>query len=89
MKIKGQYVLRNIAGESVVVPVGSEQLDANVLVLLNETGAFLWELLYKGASVDEIVSAFCDEYDTDAETVKADLSAFVGYIKEKGIEIEA
>ena len=41
MKIKGLYIIRKIAGETVVVPSGDSQLDSNVLIMLNETGEFL------------------------------------------------
>ena len=44
MKIKGLYVIRKIAGETVVVPSGDGQLDSNVLIMLNETGEFLWNM---------------------------------------------
>ncbi len=88
MKIKGQYVIRKIAGETVAVPVDSNNLDANILVMLNETGAILWNFLYKGAEESEIVSSFCDEYEIDEATVKKDLYEFVAYIKSKGILVE-
>lgn len=88
MKIKGQYVVRNIAGETVVVPVSGGNLDSNVLIMLNETGAFLWNLLYSGSDEDKIVSAFCEEYNVDEETVKNDLYEFISYLESKGIVIE-
>lgn len=88
MKIKGQYVVRKIAGETVVVPVDAENLDANILIMLNETGAVLWDLLYEGSDEEKIISAFCDEYNVDEDTVRKDLYEFIGYIKSKGIVIE-
>lgn len=88
MKIKGQYVVRKIAGETVVVPVDAENLDANILIMLNETGAFLWELLYEGADEEKIISSFCDEYEIDENTVKKDLYEFIAYIESKGIILE-
>ena len=88
MKIKGQYVVRKIAGETVVVPVNSENLDANVLIMLNETGAVLWDMLYNGSDEEKIISAFCEEYNVDEDTVRNDLYDFISYIETKGIAIE-
>lgn len=88
MKIKGLYIIRKIAGETVVVPSGDGQLDSNVLIMLNETGEFLWNMLYDGADSEKIIEAFCREYDVDADTVSRDLDEFIGYIKSKGIELE-
>lgn len=88
MKIKGQYVVRKIAGETVVVPVASENLDSNVLIMLNETGAVLWDILYEGADEDGIIASFCEEYEVDADTVRKDLYEFIEYLESKGIVIE-
>ena len=89
MKIKGLYVIRKIAGETVVVPSGDGQLDSNVLIMLNETGEFLWNMLYDGADRESIIKSVCEEYDVDADTASKDLDEFVDYIKSKGIDLDA
>lgn len=88
MKIKGEYMLREAMGETVAVPVGETVINSNVLVLLNETGAFFWKLLSKDADEDEIVSAVCSEYETDEETVRADLKEFIAYLKSNNVDVE-
>ena len=88
MKIKGEYVLREIMGETVAVPIGETVVNSNVLVLLNETGTFFWNLLAKGASQGEIISSVCSEYETDEETVKADLEEFITYLKANNVDVE-
>jgi len=45
MKVKEGYMLREVAGNSVVVAVGKATLDFNGLITLNSTGTFLWKLL--------------------------------------------
>ena len=45
MKIKDNFILRKVADSYVVVPVGKLTLDFNGIINLNETGAFLFELL--------------------------------------------
>lgn len=42
MKIKEGFILRNVAGSYVVVPIGEATLDFNGMMSLNETGAFLF-----------------------------------------------
>lgn len=88
MKIIGEYSVRDIAGETVVVPIGETVLKSNILAVLNETGRILWELLEKGGTEDEIVSAVCDEYEIDRETVKKDLTEFVEYLRNNRVEVE-
>lgn len=88
MRIKGEYSVREIAGETVVVPIGETVLKSNILAVLNETGKIFWEMLTKGSTEDEIITAICDEYEIDGETVKKDLNDFVVYLKNNHVEVE-
>lgn len=80
MKIKEGFLLRQIAGQSVVLPAGSE-LDLNMMITLNETGAFLWEHLQEETDADALVAALLKEYDVDQTTAAAAVSAFVEKLK--------
>ena len=42
MKVKEDFLLREVAGCYVVVPVGKATVDFNGMLNLNDTGAFLW-----------------------------------------------
>lgn len=85
MKISSDYVIREIAGEYVVVPTGRAAMALNGLITVNETGLFLWKLLQKGASEEELLTDMLSEYDTDEETAAADIHAFVEKLDDKGI----
>jgi hypothetical protein len=80
MKIKEGYLLRNVAGNDVVVPVGN--LDFDGMITLNETGSFIWKALEKGCSMEELISKFLEEYDVDPATAEKDLAAFLQKLKE-------
>ena len=56
MKLKQGFIMREIAGEIVVVPSGDE-LKLNMMITLNETGKLLWQRLEVGADIDELVQA--------------------------------
>ena len=76
MKLKEGFVLREVAGEIVVIPSGSS-LDLNLMITLNDTGRFLWEHLEKGAEESELVAALLQEYDVDEATARAGVAGFV------------
>ena len=42
MKLKDGFVLRTVAGETVVLPSG-DATNFDMMITLNETGRFLWE----------------------------------------------
>ena len=56
MKLKQGFVLRKVAGETIVLPSGDE-LNLNMMITLNETGEFLWKHLETGTEVEDLVQA--------------------------------
>lgn len=85
MKIKDGFMLREIAGQWVVVPLGSRVVEFNSIMTLTESGAILWRLMEKGSGEDEMIKALLAEYDADESVVRRDVHAFVESIAEKGI----
>lgn len=70
-------VTRKTGNEYVLVPVVNNIADMNSVYTLNESGAFIWELIDGKSSIGEIINALTTEYDTDNETAKADLFSFI------------
>ena len=85
MKIKKDFILRKVADSYVVVPVGKLTLDFNGIINLNETGAFLFGLLQKGAERDELVEKMLAEYDVERERAEKDIDKFIASVKEADV----
>lgn len=81
MRIKDGYVLRQVAGNSIVIAVGEEALNFNGIITINGAGAFLWEQLSKGAEKEDLLSAMLKEYDIDADTASKDIDEFISKLK--------
>jgi hypothetical protein len=80
MKIDKSFILREIAGDYVIVPTGETALQFNGLITVNEVGAFLWEKLQEEITEQELVEAVLAEYEVDADTAKKDVSEFLDYL---------
>lgn len=85
MKIKDGFMLRQIAGTWLVVPVAERVVDFNGMFTLSDTGVFLWKLLQEGKDTGELLAAITEEYEIDEETAKTDIDAFLDKLKEQGI----
>lgn len=85
MKIKDGFLLREVAGSSVVVPVGDAQLDFNGMMTLNPVGAFIWKLLESEKTREELVCAVVAEYEVDSQTAAADIERYITKLRDKGI----
>ncbi len=77
MKVNGSFILRNIAGESVLIPVGETALRFNGMVALNGTGALIWEGISQGKSQEDILSQMLDAYEVTREEAAQDYRTFV------------
>lgn len=85
MKIKDGYILRNVAGSFVVVPIGEAATEFNGMMNLNDTGAFLFEKLIDGISREDLIKALTDEYDVDVETASKDVDSFIEKVEEQNL----
>ncbi len=83
MKLKEGFIVREVAGQIVVLPSG-EDLDLNMMITLNGTGRFLWELLEQDRDQEALVAALLQEYDVDRETAAKCVADFVGKLHENG-----
>jgi hypothetical protein len=85
MIIKKELITREIAGETVLVPVGKSVYDANGLFVMNELASFIWKLLPNAESQEEICKAVLEAYDVDAETAAKDVAEFLDKLREMQI----
>jgi hypothetical protein len=85
MKIKKEMILREIAGESILVPGGDAVLDLNGLFVMTETGAFIWSLLPDVETESQILEKMLEEYEIDEETAKKDIAEFLDKLRSYGI----
>lgn len=84
MKLNDQYIIRQIAGETVIL--SGENDGFNGVMLVSEVGARILELLQEGVNTEEaLIDALLTEYDVPKETLQADTRAFLEDLKDSGI----
>lgn len=85
MKIKKELIKREIAGDTILVPVGRTVYDSNGLFALNELAAFIWELLPQAEDEADILEAILKEYEVSREEAQKDLDDFLSKLREMDI----
>lgn len=85
MKIKDGFVLREVAGQRIVVAVGKATQSFNGIIKLNESSALLWKRLEDGATEEELVGALLGEYDVTEEEARKDVKTFVDNLTKAGL----
>ena len=85
MKLKAGLILRQVAGESVVLSTG-EAVELPGMITLNETACLLWKCLEKDGELSDMVAAIMSEYEgVEEATATAHAQMFVDKIKEIGL----
>ena len=82
MKIDKEFILREIAGDYVIVPTGKTALEFNGLITVNELGAFIWKKLQQDVTEDELIQDILEEYEVDEETARHDVEEFLNKLTE-------
>lgn len=85
MKLKYDFVTNNVAGNTVAVAVGKGLNEFGGFIKLNETGAFIFELLKKETTKEEIVKALLEEYDVTEEAAQKSAEEFLEYLSSNGV----
>ena len=82
MYVSKDFIVREIAGDYIVVPTGEEALKFNGLITLNEVGAFLWKRLEEDIELEALVEAVCEEYEVEKATALLDVEEFLQILRE-------
>lgn len=76
-KQKDGYILRDIAGELMLFPTGSNIQEFQGVIVLNELAAFLWNRMNNYVSTEKLVNDVLNEYDIDAAQAINDLEQLI------------
>lgn len=85
MKIKPSYILKKVMGKYMIVSLEESASQTLNMQTINETGAFIWDLVANGATEAEICEKMLAEYDISKEVATEDIAAFLSALEKAGI----
>lgn len=87
MRIKKDFVLREVCGESVIMGEGLKAIDFRKLLALNKSAAWLWkEAKAQGDfTVESLTERLCDEYDVTNEEARSCVTELLGKLENEGV----
>ena len=77
MKRNADFLLRQVAGSQVLVPVGAATRRFPGMIRINDTGRFLWELLETDQTRESLAEALLNRFEVSQEQAAKDVAAFV------------
>lgn len=84
MRIKNGFVLREVAGQIMVIATGEASKDFHGMIKLNSTGKVIWLGLQEGLTEEEITARLREQFDVDSEKAAQDTHAFLQQMEEMG-----
>ena len=84
MRIKKDFILRQVADTHVVLPIGSATVNFNGMITLNESGVMLWRKLEEGATREKLAELLTAEYSVSLEEALEDVDEFVATLDRAG-----
>ena len=88
MRTNSDYFLREIAGESMLIPTGLASQQLNGMIHLTETAAFIWKQVDTAQDITEIITNVTDEFEIDEDTAKRDVYGFLGELYKREMVVE-
>lgn len=81
MKARKDFVLRQIADEYLLIPVGEAARKINGLMCLTESGFLLFQKLQTPCTREDLVQCMLQEYDVSEEIAGDDVDQFLTTLK--------
>ncbi len=85
MKVKSEFILKSVAGQHIVVPIGKEAAKFHGMITLNETGKFLFETLKTKQTLETLIDRLMNTYDVTKKQATKDVQSFVDILNKHNV----
>lgn len=89
-RINPDYMLRELAGEYVIIPVGENCSITNAVMTPNQTAVFIWKFFEQPATEEAAVKKALEMYEGPEEAIRQGIHGFIeeslkyGILREEG-----
>lgn len=77
MRVNKEFVLREIAGDYIIIPTGNAASEGQGLTTINEVGFSLWRMLQDEVTLEGLVQGILEEYDVEESVAREDIAEFL------------
>lgn len=81
MRLRGEFVVRKVMDNTVVIPVGQTALKLSGMILLNDVSQVIWQCLEQDAELEMIVKAVTDAFDVSDQEARLDILEFLDKLR--------
>ena len=81
MKLRGEFLVRQVMDDIVAVPVGQTALQFNGMIMLNDVSKRIWDCLTQETDMESIVTALTDAFDVSDREAREDIQEFLDKLR--------
>ena len=85
MKLKDGIIISTYGNEHICVATGDAAKQFSGMIKMNETAAFICELLKQDTSVEKITDALCEEYEVDRDNALKNAENTIDILRKTGL----
>ena len=89
MKLKYEFIIRELGDRYVAVAVGEHAEDFSALIKMTKSGKIMMEMLQKETTEEEMLSALMEKYEGTEEFFREQIGKFVTGLRNAGAIEEA
>lgn len=84
MRLKKEFMIREVAGQDVIVATGKEAMKYNGLLTVSPVGRFLLDNYQNAQGISDLIQMVLNEFEVDQETAAKDTVGFTNTMLEQG-----
>lgn len=86
MKINDNFLLKNIAGKNVVIPVGDAGKSLNGMInLKNDSSVYIWNCFKEDVTAEYVAEKIVKEFGVDGEKAISYVNKFIEKLSPYGV----
>ncbi|MBO7197681.1 MAG: PqqD family protein [Tidjanibacter sp.] len=86
MRLKSDYKVRRIAGESVIVRMGEQNVRMTSIISLNPTSEWLWQQLSNQEfDAEKVADLLTSEYEVEREVALVDAAKWIEMLRKANL----
>lgn len=82
MKLKGEFVVRQVMDDTVAIPVGQTALQMQGMILLNDVSRVIWQCLEQATDLEAIVDALTQAFEVCDRQAREDTLEFLDKLRQ-------
>lgn len=88
MKQNPDFVMCDVAGKHVLMPLARAAVNLDGMISLNEVGLTVWNSLAEEKSYEELLQMIVSDYSVSKEIADRDIQAFLKKLKAVGAVLD-